>query len=113
MMAKRNFSRAVVRQAARLAPQLQTGQCGCGCQKPLLTAASHYLRGHNFIFYRRLAAVRAGVPTDWRRCYYCGKYDDPRQLYEWGKGGQQQHYHRRCHARYAARLRERHKTETV
>jgi hypothetical protein len=58
--------------------------------------------GYHQLLHRRLRAVKAGFPKNYRKCKYCKDYDDPASLYM--KNGN--NYHRRCQSNYGKERRE-------
>ena len=47
--------------------------------------------GYHKLLHTRADALRAGHPADWRKCWVCGKYDAPENLYIKGQVG-----HKKC-----------------
>lgn len=51
--------------------------------------------GYHKLIHQRTDAYNACGNANWRKCKYCKKYDDPKNLYINGTSG----YHRECHSK--------------
>ena len=60
-------------------------------------------RAHHMLLHMRLRAVRAGVLPSWRKCEFCKKYDNPKNLHI--DNGHV--YHRVCRNEYQNRRRKK------
>lgn len=53
-------------------------------------------RGYHNTLHRRTLAHKAGFPCHWRKCYLCGEYDSPENLFIYCWSGGSYAYHRKC-----------------
>jgi len=60
-------------------------------------------QGYHMLLHQRERALRASGHASWRKCPYCRKYDDPKNMAANGPVS----YHRLCHANYEHERRSR------
>lgn len=57
---------------------------------------------YHMLLHRRMRALAACGHAGWRKCYYCGSYDDPKNLYTHSKNI----YHKACYSEYRRQLKK-------
>ena len=53
-------------------------------------------RAYHLLLHKRTRALEACGNANWLKCWICGSYDEPRNLYQWGGRGR----HAECHSKY-------------
>ena len=60
-------------------------------------------QSHHFQLHRRKRALQACGHADWRKCWICGEYDDPKNLRIYGSSV----HHRSCYNEYRKKYSRR------